>query len=542
MDSTQAGSSGPLQDFTYDDVGQIAERVLEYHSKRDGKDRQRIIEVRNKIADFSTSYLKKTEFALQEKTIQKIQESISTIRDSDPDDTIILMTAHQPNLFAYSGILRKIALLKAVEGRISKMAGSKKVVCFYGFADHDFINNKWVRSAEMPAPLKRDGLLRFTVNLDKKDLFLPTNMIGKPSGEKLSSWRSQIEGWISENCSLAVKYAKSFDTGVDSDNILKISKDNFAGFWKYVDDANSNASNLAEFSSFVLSTIANNVLDTPVVFANFSDCFTAFGKEYEWLLSNAKGYSDAVEGSEAALKGAGIDSGLTSDVGELLPVWVRCSCGSKYRLASVSPEKFEGKCMRCDKQASYSYEQLIALLKSSPELFQPKSISMPLAFSRAFDMSFYVTGLGGIGYIIDSKAVSEKLGSPLPPIAYWNVPDNYTRIERLACAWEAGRISKLYGLGASAIPVDSLSDAAKGMLAELSGKIEDGSVAKTAVSERDRQLLEMMPKSLGVQSCAVGYAINIGLGPTYRQWIDFLAGGGKLNEPVGLKSAYEVSR
>jgi hypothetical protein len=526
-----------LKNFVFRDVSQIASQVVAYQSNREFKDQERILAVRGKIADFAAEYSKRIEpIVLNDLTKERMQKNIDIMKNSDPKDTIILMSAHQPNLFAYSGIMRKIALLKAVERKLGKSGVEKQVICFYGFADHDFVHNKWVRSAEMSAPLRRDGVLRFNINVAEKDLFLPSNKIEKPSVEKLESWRSQINSWISENCSLAAKYAKSYNLEVSPSNIAVMSKHNFEGFWDYVMQAHTNAHNLAEFSSFLFSSIVNTVLDTPVVFANFSDCYTTFGKEYEWLMQNVKEYSHIIEQNEPAIKKINIDSGLSSDVSELLPLWVKCTCGSKLRMSSSPSMKFYGKCMRCDKEVQYSADELRELLHTSPQMFEPRSISMPLIFAKAFDMSCYVGGIGGLGYLMHSKAISEKLNSPLPPTPFWNVSDRYLGIEACAAGWETKRISESYKLNSPSAEVGEVAKAAAGASVELNTKMGEGLVPKTSISERERQLLENIPASLKMNSCSINYAINIGLDSTYKQWIDFLADDGVMQEPVVLKS------
>jgi hypothetical protein len=542
MSATQNQPIPELESFNFDSLSALAKQVLDYHARRDGKDKERIKEVRKRIADFSEKYLEKMSYGISENVKEEIKKKIEIMRNSDPNTTIILMSAHQPNLFAYSGVLRKIALLKALEQRLVEMGTNKdNIICFYGFADHDFVTDrvmsKWVRSAEMPAPLKREGTLRLNITIDKKDYFLPSNIIAKPTKEKIDSWRSQIDSWINENSSLAVKYIKSYNTGIDGFEVQKIAKKNYADFWKEVEKAQEKASSLAEFSSLLMATEASNAIESPVVFANYSDCYSAFGKEYEWLLSNSKIYSQTVEKGEAKLKELGSNSGLSEDVDELLPLWLKCSCGSKYRLVATSQDVFNGKCMHCGKEVKYTFDELMALVKSSPELFEPRSISMILAFSKAFDISCYIGGKDGMRYLMHTKAISQSLNLPLPPMTYWNVADQYIGIETLAAAWEIERISGTYNLISKGKTVDNALEAAQSAAADMSSKMQKGEIPKTSVSERESQLLEMIPKSLEKPSCAVGYAINITLDSTYKQWIKFLLENGNLHDPVKMKSS-----
>ncbi len=523
------------KNFVFEDVDSLVEQVMEYHESRLGKDVERIIEGRKQIAKCSLGYLDRIGPDLPKDKESKIREMIELMGNSD-QETIILMSAHQPNLFAYSGILRKIALLDALGKKITKRShGSKKVICFYAFADHDFINNKWVKSAEMCAPLRKGGLLRFNVDFSEEEMFLPSNRIKKPSKEKLDSWKGQINSWMRENSSLASRYIK-LNNG--HGNLLDMMERNFNEFWDYVEISHKRANNLAEFSSFTLSLPLINALDTPVVFANFSDCFQTFQNEYRWLIDNMDKYSSIIEKNEAVLKSKGIDSGLAPDISEAIPIWIKCKCGSKYKLLKSQANIF-GRCLRCSDELHYTKEQLISLLDSSAHLFEPRAISMPLTFSRAIDMSCYVGGIGGMGYLMHSRAINEALGLPFPPTPYWNVPDRYIGIETLASAWETTRIASSFGIDHINISPESVADATSRVHDELKCKIDEGSIKKGPESERGRRILETIPPSLATPSCAIDYAINIGMKETYSQWIKFLTNGGELQEPVKLRSVFE---
>lgn len=530
--SAAAGNIGGIGNFFFDDINALAKQVLDYHKRNDCRGNERILDARLKIAEFAESYANKTNH-MSNGSSGKISNMVNALKDSDTENTIILVSAHQPNLFAYSGILKKLVLLKALEKKMHDNAPDKKIVCMFFIADHDFVHNKWVRSAEIPSPLRKDSILRLNVKIDEKDMMLPTNKIAKPSPETLDSWRAQIVNWISENSALALKYAKRYDVGNAS--IKDIAQGNFEEFWGHVKDSHRTANNLAEFSSFLLTAIANNVWRAPVVFANFSDCFTAFGEEYEWLVSNTDDYLDSVKKSEANLKTLGIDSGLAEDTDELSPIWMKCPCNSKYRI-SYSKQGFAGKCIRCGREINYTSEELKALSTESPNLFEPRSISMPLVLARAMDMSCYIGGIGGLGYLIHSKTIGERLNSPFPPSPFWNVDDQYAGIETLASAWEIQRIAELHKLNGSCLPLDEVIPAAHATSLEFNRKMENGIIPKNAVSERERQLLEKIPHSLGTKPCMIDYAINIGLHSAYEQWLNFLINDGRLHSPVELSS------
>ncbi|MEM3702967.1 MAG: bacillithiol biosynthesis BshC, partial [Candidatus Bathyarchaeia archaeon] len=61
----------------------------------------------------------------------------TTLEKLENDQCIFLMTAHQPNLFAYSGVFRKATLNYVLAEKLSKIL-KVPVVTFFGIADQDF--------------------------------------------------------------------------------------------------------------------------------------------------------------------------------------------------------------------------------------------------------------------------------------------------------------------------------------------------------------------------------------------------------------------
>ncbi|MGI0091042.1 MAG: hypothetical protein ACREBS_04990, partial [Nitrososphaerales archaeon] len=193
------------------DVGRLAKAVLDYHKSEKNIDWSRVAQVREKIAEFSLTFAKKLE-DIGSDGLSSIYGKIDELQLADPRQAVVLMSAHQPNLFAYSGVLKKVALMASVAGQIRTSLSGETVVCFFGFADHDFVNNKWVRSAEIPSPLRKDGVLRYNVRLDRKQLFQPSNSILKPSRETLDLWKNATRSWIEENSTLARKFLRTMSS------------------------------------------------------------------------------------------------------------------------------------------------------------------------------------------------------------------------------------------------------------------------------------------------------------------------------------------
>lgn len=495
-------------------------------------------EARQGIARFAQMYKKKLE-----KTVEDISvlDQLATKIDALAEDSkaIVLMSAHQPNLFPYSGVMRKIALLKYLHDALnSKSQFDANVICFFGIADHDFVHNKWVRSAEIDSPTRKEGVLRLNIKVDKKDLYLPSNKIPKPSANLLQEWKSQVSNWISENSSVAKIHAR--ENGIQIANEpLSITMSNFISFWKLVERVYDVAENLAEFNSLLLASVTLDIWKMPLLFANFSDCFTLFGTQYRWFIERNEEIRSIIENKETTLRTSGVDSGLSEDYGEASPLWMKCECGSKYKFDMISGTAY-GKCMRCKKEITVSYHDLAIDAANNPSKFEPRSIFMPIAFSQAFGMSCYIGGIGGLGYLLHSKEIAEKFSIMLPPTPFWYSKDEYQSIQSLATQHEIARIRHSYPIFRTGGRIELSHNE---MYALFKQSSENNEIPRSSTRERDLQLLERISdRETAGNSCMIDYAVNISLKSSFDQWISFLGVDGRLLVPVKMLAVLESPR
>ena len=497
------------------------------------------MDTRNKIATFARTFTNELHSAgVDSNQISKIHSKIDLLQNGSPESVIVLMTAHQPNLFAYSGVLRKIVLISVLQRLISEETG-KHVLLFYGIADHDFAHNKWVRSAELGAPLRKEGLLRYSVKISQKDAMLPSNKIPKPPLETFRFWKDQTLSWLNENVVMAKKYIKTnqLETLLDPE---VSSKDQFEGFWTDVERIYGSSHNLADFSSKLLTFVASEYWKQEVIFANFSECFKVFGKEYSWMFNSVNDFSNIIQRNENTLKLEGVDSGLAQDVSEIFPLWLKCACGSKYRL-TLDSSKVSGRCVRCGSEISYTQAEMKEMVSDRPDLFEPRSIAMPIAFSRSFDMSCYVGGIGGLGYLIHTREISDHFSSPLCPTPFWYIDDNFVSIEMLSAAQQIKRLEAVYikSKDQPLLEGELLRDRSERLFLLLEENLNQGKIAKGPVIERDKQLLRNIMTSLDTKGCMIDYSLNIGLTSLSEQWSEFLVKDGRLCANLKLSSLLE---
>ena len=79
---------------------------------------------------------------------------------------IVLMSAHQPNLFAYSGVVRKATLIHAVAENLRNSLNCP-IAELFCFADQDFADERWFKSAQLPGVKHKGGILELNLNVSK---------------------------------------------------------------------------------------------------------------------------------------------------------------------------------------------------------------------------------------------------------------------------------------------------------------------------------------------------------------------------------------
>jgi hypothetical protein len=101
---------------------------------------------------------------------------------------IVLMTANQPNFFPYSGVLRKTTLNFLLREKLQELL-EIPVVNFFGIADQDFTDDKWVRTCQLPAVRRSGGTLSIEAKLPERMML---NSVVKPSHDLVDGWKAQV--------------------------------------------------------------------------------------------------------------------------------------------------------------------------------------------------------------------------------------------------------------------------------------------------------------------------------------------------------------
>ena len=541
--------------FLHDNLDKLADECVDFYRRTSDREDPEVYKRRNQLGTFVRKF--------HEECGTLTQDVLEAVRKLEDGSCLLLMTAHQPNLFAYGGVLRKATLNQVLENKLSN--GLKiPVVNFFGIADQDFTDDRWVRSALLPDVQRREGYLDLRFDMPKKVML---NKIPKPSRELLDAWRAEIEKWMNTKARTVERDLGSF--GIPFVNQGKRLTENFEDFWNVVEDAYERAEKYADFNAFVMSWIINRVWGYGTLFARFSECQQVFEKEFCFLLSEFDDYSRCVK--EATVQETNSEAGVCEQEFETAPFWYHCSCGSKARLnVGLTDGHLVGKghCIRCNEEYQLDFgSESDPMISEIASTISARSISMPIVFFQGLKVGCYVGGAGGTVYLKQAQYVSERLRTLFPPVAVWRPKDSYPGIGQLEALLVFKGISGTFDLSRFPEVADSLRE----RIAKVQNEVEELEQEKVRVCKgsfgrkeeqaqnlkvlsakqgelrrkadfslmmRNLGLLENVNAALKLHPCIIDYAVNVGLKKTSEQWIDFLQKNGSLLSNVALRAVF----
>jgi hypothetical protein len=489
------------------------------------------------------------------------------VEDLREGNCIVLMAGHQPNLFPYSGVLRKATLCFAL-AKILEERTKVPVVSFFGIADQDFTDDRWVKSCQLPAITRSDGILELGMKCPKKKLL---NAVEKPSPQVLEKWKADVEKWLDDGVRSINESCREYPQGTRPSQYAAALHENAESFWALVEECYRRSRTYSDFNAFIMSRIVNDAWGYDTIFARYSECQQAFAGEFGYLLSHSEDYSrslrEVMKDPRIVLTGYGVSDSEP----ELAPFWYHCDCGSKARLYLFKERGVltaRGNCVGCEKHFELdlgtSDEPRLSDIASK---ISARSIAMNLVFFRGMVPSFYAGGAGAIGYLTEARHVAKAIDIPFPPVAIWRPSDRYLGLGQLEAVLQLKRIcvsfgasgyseakellvskihevrSRLDELEASRIRVikeakehpnvEALKEQQKAIsMSETSIKRD----SNLSLLNRNLELLQSVPRVLNLMPSILDYAINIGLKETSLRWIWHLNNVGDLSADVSLGS------
>jgi len=475
---------------------------------------------------------------------------------------LFLMTAHQPNLFAYSGVFRKAILNNVLANRLSKIL-KLPVVSFFGIADQDFTNDRWVKSALLPDVERRDGILELRADLPEK---MMTCKVNKPSEQVLANWRSQIEDWLSKKLSSIERSSNFLDHKLCLSD-LKV-KENFELFWDIVKEAYAKSDVYSDFNAFVMSRIVNIMWGTDTLFARFSECQQIFEREFCAILARYDEYSKYVQEATTTEKCA---EGISEREHEIFPFWYHCDCGSKARLSVERHDNSlvgKGECLACEKEYQVSFCPPNNLkIPGGIDRISARSLSMPLVFFDGLKVCCYIGGVGGSDYLRQAQYVARNMGLTFGPVAVWRPRDIYLGLSQFEASTTFQSISGTFDFSRCL----QIEECLKEKVADVQRDIEDIELQKRDLvkSKEDREkviqklkvlsakqveirnksnfsvlmrklrLIENVKTVMHMYPSIIDFAVNVGLKETGEQWTKFLENDGNLLSDLSLHADFD---
>jgi hypothetical protein len=511
----------------------------------------RYLETRQQLSDWIRKFHREcgTLTPQVEQALQRLQK----------EDCLLLMTAHQPNLFAYAGVLRKATLNRVLADRISESL-DVRVVTFFGLADQDFADDRWVRSALLPDSEKRNGVLELRVALPEKMLL---NRIPKPAHIVLDKWEQEVHDWIHRKTKAVTALVKELGVQLGPVPTAEYSE-NLKQFWSIVVEAYDRARTYADFNAFVISRVINDTWGYDTLFCRFSECQRIFKREFGLLTREFRKYSQAL--LDEVVTSPSEEKGVYNDECYTIPVWYHCDCGSKARLAATEIGlniRGRGICLRCGKEYEIDFSQDSGIWTDLHRV-SARALTMPLVFFNGLGVTCYVGGIGGRQYLRQAKHVADRMGMSFPPIAIWRPHDRYLGLGQLEAlltikklagsfdppqckAAETALREKLATMQRRIEELETRKKEIANSTVEGSEKInmikdlakQQGTIRRetnSAILARHLGLLENSEQIMSLYPCIIDYAVNVGLRHASERWEEYLKTVGDLSSDITFKT------
>ena len=454
----------------------------------------------------------------------------------DDKNTKIIVSIHQPNLFAYSGVFKKIVMAETLKRIIQESDRSKKIVTLFIIVDHDFINEFWVRSAELPSCLHPSGKFQLRLPVNKSSRWQMICNVPTPSRLLLEEWNHRIRTWIKRSSS--------------TPDVRQLES-NFELFWNEVELAYQKSKSYSDLNSFLISQLVNNVIGYPTLFARLSEISSVFENGFMHLINNFKTYSGTLRETETTLKSCGIHTGVSPNSSTSAPIWLHCKCGSKANMKLLSDHKLSmtGTCLGCKTHLEHTFSEGAKSeldLSDIIDTISPRAIPIQLLLARELGTTCYVSGIGGLGYLVDASVISRQLLINLPLVVIWPSKDIYagvaqTQALRLTHSNDQGLETSLEELSAAdaeynhriRVLIDKRSELFRANR-PIHHLLDDILLLKEKQREIHKILKSMnrATKALNLSPCIVDLAVNFGIVQSQKQWERHLREVDDLAAPV----------
>ena len=458
----------------------------------------------------------------------------------------ILVSIHQPNLFAYGGVFKKVVLLQTIKSILEKgndvSNTNTRFINLFLIVDHDFMDDVWIRVAQLPSVRHSDGILELRMPITASNRWKLVRNMEVPPLTIVDHWSKQVVSWM-KNGSLSLGLGK---------NERRALFENLEQFWNEVDESYNRAKSYADLNSFIMSRVVNKIWGYDTLFVRLSDISEVFEGGINFLLNNFRKYSGILSESDTMFLRSGINTGVSQSTYLNAPVWLHCKCGSK---ASVKLNEIEGgifnlsgACMSCKRPLTVRLDGSHKIPRNILNELSPRAIPILLLLSRELGICCYASGTGGsMGYTMVGRLVFKELSVRMPVTVIWASEDVYSGL---------GQTEALQSLKfKNSAEVMKYAEQLRTTLSNFNAKIapllskradlaKHGQDIKEVLGElvvlkqeqrNTRQLLKISVKVINASTlkpCMIDYAVNFGLKNTENIWRNNLIQNDDLAMPI----------
>jgi hypothetical protein len=478
------------------------------------------------------------------------------INDLSDPTTKILVATHQPNLFSYGGVFKKIVLLQTMKELLLDLHDSVKIINLFLIIDHDFADENWIRVAQLPNIRSTDGIMQLRLPVNKSMRWHMVCNMPLPNRTVLDYWKNQLFSWIRKSF-LFQQDAKRVSVPLPYDKEKKINSlekakstliSNLEIFWDLVEESYSNANSYSDFNSFLMSKIVNGLWQYDTLFVKLTDLTKVFRRGYGNLLRNYDIYSGILREAEQVFLKKRIPSGVSSSSYLQSPLWLHCKCGSKSasRITNRQSHKegvelvLEGNCMGCKKylKADLLVDRGGEIISPDPHTvteLSPRSIPIVLLLCSELGISSYASGTDGMRYIMfGSKLFKQFSPNNIPLFMLWPSRDTYhgfAQSEALSSVQQRNSNDLEENLKRLKEKEEAYRSLIEPVLQKRNRRLNQSQSEKEEIlavlfslkkdqrnTRSQYKLARKTKNTLNLRPCIIDYAVNFGLCNTETQW------------------------
>ncbi len=453
----------------------------------------------------------------------------------------IIVAIHQPNLFAYSGVYKKIVMMETISNYMTK--SMNRYLPLFIVIDHDFMDDSWVHVAKLPSVRNSSGILDIRYPMNDSKRWKLICKADPPTHSLVKFWEGQLYRWIKN------------DKSMSKDQIKKLIN-NLKNYWEIVEDSLTLSNNYSEFNSIVMSKLINNVWKFKTLFVNLSELYNTFSHGYNFLIANHETYLHSLESSELFFRNHNILKGISSNSSKYSPLWLHCACGGKgYSIVNINRDRdvqLSGKCISCKRPLvlSVGKQNRINIPSHNLSEVSPRAIPILLLLARELKISAYVTGTGGsLGYTIIGKRVFDDLKIDMPALLLWAANDIYTGFAQKEASQllrENDILDISEFLKVAKIKNKEYRDKINPLIEKRNKLFSDKNVLSALLNElfyykneqrKLKSLVKIVKKShnaLSLKPCLLDYVVNFSMDTISSKWSNTLVENEDLASPLKL--------